>query len=185
MKIHPAVSMIISAALGLQALFLSGCASGYTRPVGQAATPFRASAQNPVAKVSVQVTPEVSEKLKNSFKFDQQQLVSKVELALSNRQLFNKEGKENTVAMEILVTHVRVRNTFNAVMWGAMSGNDSIKGDVLLRDAAGTIVDRFHVDTSYALGGWAGGQDSMRMNWLYEAFAKQVVTALSGETKKG
>jgi hypothetical protein len=69
-------------------------------------------------------------------------------------------------------------------MWGAMSGNDSIKGDATVRDATGVIVDQFHVDASYALGGFAGGQDAARMNWLYEAFAKQVVVALTGEAKK-
>ena len=45
-------------------------------------------------------------------------------------------------------------------------------------------IDSFKVTASYALGGWGGGQDGLRMNWLYEAFAKEVVKAFTGEEKK-
>ncbi len=122
--------------------------------------------------------------LKDSLRFDQQTLLRSIELALSNRQLLNKEKKDGVVSLHVTVTHVRVRNTFNAVMWGAMSGNDSIEGDITVKDAAGGVIDAFHVNTSYALGGIAGGQDSTRMNWLYEAFAKQVVSAVTGVENK-
>ena len=50
----------------------------------------------------------------------------------------------------------------------------SVDGDVTLKDASGKVLDKFSVSTSYALGGFAGGSDS-RIDWLYEAFAKQVV----------
>ena len=185
MKTNPVSSVCLVVALGCQVLLFSGCSSGYTRPIGQQpATAFKVSNQNPISGVTVAVAPEVQAKLKDSLKFDQQALARAVELALSNRQLLNAQKKEGAVVMQITVTHVRVRNTFSAVMWGAMSGNDSIKGDVVVKDANGGVVDQFHVDTAYALGGYAGGQDSMRMNWLYEAFAKQVVRALTGEDKK-
>lgn len=185
MKIHPTMLVCSLIALGTQVLFCSGCASGYTRgPATGVATAMKASSANPISEVTVQLTPEVKEHLKNCLKFDQQALGRSVELALANRQLLNKDQKNGALVLQIMVTHVRVRNTFNAVMWGAMSGNDSIKGDATVRDATGVIVDQFHVDASYALGGFAGGQDAARMNWLYEAFAKQAVVALAGEAKK-
>jgi len=177
--------LLVIAALVLPSLLFVGCSSGYTRASGSApAAVIGSSSQAHVKSVSIELTPEVREKLKDSLKFDPQMLGRTVELALSNRQLMDKAGNDGVVLMDITVTHVRVRNTFNAVMWGAMSGHDSIEGDVLMKDASGAIVDKFHVNTSYALGGWAGGQDSMRMNWLYEAFAKQVIAAITGESKK-
>jgi hypothetical protein len=183
-KLHPK-TLILIIAVGLPLLFLSGCASGYTRgPEAKGIAEFKASSANPVSKVTVELTPEVKEKLKDSLKFDQQSLLGKIELALSNHELLNKAKKDGATELHVTVTHVRVRNTFNAVMWGAMSGNDSIEGDVTIKDGSGATLDQFHVDSSYALGGFAGGQDSVRMNWLYEAFSTQVVSALTGEDKK-
>jgi hypothetical protein len=131
----------------------------------------------------VELAPAVKERLKDSLRFDARALQEKVELALRNGALLDA-AKPGAVAMNIQVTDVRVRNTFNAVMWGFMSGNDHIKGDVVVKDGTGTVLDTFHVDSSYALGGFAGGQDTARMSWLYEAFAKEVVSALTGEAKK-
>ncbi len=175
--------LFVTVVLGIQALALSGCASGYTRPPEAGAATFKATRENPISSVSIELTDEVKEKLKDSLKFDKQVLGQKIELALQNRELLNKEKKEAD-SIDITITHVRVRNTFNAVMWGAMSGNDSIHGDVKIKDPKGLVVDQFHVDTSYALGGFAGGQDSARINWLYDAFAKQVVSALAGDPQK-
>lgn len=185
MKPSPAKLIIAIAALGLQALLVSGCASGFTRtPAQKAALAPKPSATNPLSEVTIELTPKVQDKLKDNLKFDRQALRKTVELALTNLQLLDTGKTGATPTLHITVTHVRVRNTFNAVMWGAMSGNDSIQGDVVIKDSTGAVIDQFYVKASYALGGWGGGQDSMRMNWLYEAFAKEVVSALSGETKK-
>lgn len=43
----------------------------------------------------------------------------------------------------------------------------------------GKEFDRFVVSSCYALGGLAGGQDSMRMSWLYEKFAEETVKELT------
>ena len=182
MKVHPAILFCSFVALCAQVLFCSGCASGYTRGSGQrAATALGVSSGNPLSAVSVELSPNVKEKLKDSVRFDQQALLRSVVLALSNRQLLGTEKRKGVPVLEILVTQVRVRNSFNAIMWGAMSGHDCIRGDLTVRDATGGIIDQFHIDASYALGGWAGGQDSTRMTWLYDAFAKQVVKVLTGE----
>ena len=78
----------------------------------------------------------------------------------------------------------RVRSNFTAVMFGFMAGNDSITGDVVLRDAAGKELNRFEVSASYALGGLAGGMDDARMGWLYEKFAELTVENLGGPESK-
>jgi hypothetical protein len=69
------------------------------------------------------------------------------------------------------------------MMWGAMAGSDSLQGDVVLRDNTGKKLDEFVVKASYALGGLAG-QDEMRMDWLYEAFASEIVKEFEGVNSK-
>lgn len=81
--------------------------------------------------------------------------------------------------MEILVTSIRSRSAFNAVMFGFMAGDDHIKGDVIVRSPDGVELERFAVSASWALGGFAGGQTEARMGWLYETFAKHVVEELT------
>ncbi len=61
-----------------------------------------------------------------------------------------------------------------------MAGDDHIKGDVLVRAPDGTELQSFSVNASYAFGGLGGGQDSVRMNWLYENFAKRVAEEVTG-----
>jgi hypothetical protein len=67
-------------------------------------------------------------------------------------------------------------------MFGFMAGDDRIKGDVIVRGPNGVAQQQFTISTSYALGGIAGGQDSARMDWLYESFAKRVLEELTGKS---
>jgi len=46
------------------------------------------------------------------------------------------------------------------------------------------VVRKFNVSASYGLGGIAGGQDDVRMNWLYEKFAEHTIAELSGGRKE-
>jgi hypothetical protein len=41
-----------------------------------------------------------------------------------------------------------------------------------LVDPAGRALRSFEVNANYAFGGLAGGQDSVRMNWMYDKFAE-------------
>lgn len=161
-------------------IMLGGCASGVTRSDGAKLSAFQPSAEFPIGRVAVATTGGVREKLKDSLKFSADELRSKIEQALAANQMFSSQAEQG-VAMDVLVTRVRVRSTFNAVMWGAMAGNDAVEGDVTITDASGRVIDKFSVSTSYALGGFAGGQDGMRVGWLYEAFAKQVIGQLKPE----
>ncbi len=53
-------------------------------------------------------------------------------------------------------------------MWGFMAGADRVKGDVILRDAAGRKSNCFSVYADYAFGRPGRSQDEARMGWLYE-----------------
>jgi hypothetical protein len=89
-----------------------------------------------------------------------------------------------TLSIDIVIKDVRVRSTAAAVLFGFMAGDDRIVGDVELKNASGRILDRFEISASYALGGWAGGQDDMRLNWLYEEFSKVLISELKGAAAK-
>ena len=164
----------LAIALTAVIIMLSGCSSGVTRTDGRKASVFMPSAEVPIGAVKVATTDEVRGKLKDSIKFSPEQLRSSIEQALKSNQMFASQPGGG-VSMEVLVTHARVRSTFNAMMWGAMAGNDALEGDVTIKDASGKVIDKFSISASYALGGFAGGQDSTRVGWLYEAFSKQVI----------
>jgi len=181
MKSLSPLSVLLVPVFAVSVLFASGCASGVTRTAGAPAPSVQVSQAQPVTSVSVKMSDAVYERLKNSVKFSQETLRRTVQNHLENNRLFNGELSGKGLTLDILVTHVRVRNTFNAIMWGAMSGNDSVEGEVTVKNAAGEVVDKFKVTASYALGGTGGGQDGTRMGWLYEAFAKETLKTLRGE----
>ena len=175
--------LLASAAL-LGALFISGSASSVTRD-GNAlqATSFKLTEANKAAEVLLTVSPEAKEKIKDNLKFDPEELRKHVERALSAYAVLDAGRKGQLPVVEVIVTSVRVRSNFSAVMWGAMAGADNISGDIVIKDATGKTLDTFHVSASYALGGLAGGQDGARMGWMYEEFAKQAVQEITGVKK--
>ncbi len=132
---------------------------------------FEVTPQQPIREVEVSIQEDVKE----TIRFDEERFKHAVEVALDNADLYNEKSAVSMPKLDIEVTHIRVRSTFNAVMWGAMAGNDAIHGDIVIKDSSGKVLDEFTVKASYALGGLAAGQDGMRMDWLYEAFAKEVV----------
>jgi Domain of unknown function (DUF4410) len=152
---------------------LSACAS-------QVVETDTATATKPIVKAlesfSVELSPKAKQQLADDVKFDVNALYKKLELTLANRQLIAADGD---FRLKVVVTDVRVRGTFSAVMWGFMAGDDHLNGDsILLRKEGDESVYQFKVKTSYALGGWAGGQDAMRMDWLYEEFSKKIADKL-------
>lgn len=80
MKQSPILSVCASIALGIQALFFVGCASGFTRSPAQGGTAIKISSDKPVAQVAIDLTPQVREKLKDSLKFDKDALLKSIEL---------------------------------------------------------------------------------------------------------
>jgi hypothetical protein len=63
-------------------------------------------------------------------------------------------------------------------MWGFMAGTDQLNGTATLTRLDGRPAGSFKVGTSYGLGGFGGGQDSSRLAWLYEEFAKLLTQEL-------
>jgi hypothetical protein len=156
-------------------LAMVGCASGVKRPETYKTAVFKPSAETPIGLINVAATSEAIAKIEAAKKkFDPELLRSSIQNALNANQMMAPSG-QGGLTMDVLVTRVRIRSTFNAIMWGAMSGNDAVEGDVVVKDSSGKILDKLSVNASYALGGFAGGQDAARTGWLYEAFAKEVV----------
>lgn len=167
-------------AMGALILGLVGCAAG----VQHAKVDNKQYLSTKPAKaVSISLNDEAKAKVNDNLKFDQNALLDHVKRALTAKNLLAENKPESTNTVEILVKDFRVRSNFSAVMFGFMAGNDSITGDVILKDAAGKELNKFEVSASYALGGLAGGQDGARMGWLYEKFAELAVENLSGTAK--
>lgn len=167
----------------LSVLWFSGCASSVSRDGATTAMSYKLSTEKKAAEVTIEISPEAQEKIKDNLKFDKEELRKHLERALTAYSLLDAGQKGQLPTVEILVTSVRVRSNFSAVAFGFMAGGDNISGDILLKDPAGKVIDRFHVSATYALGGLAGGQDSARMGWLYEEFAKQAMQEVAGIKK--
>ncbi len=164
------------------AFVLAGCASGVKREgdtpmvAGQKVTPL------PVGAVTVSLSPEAQKLAAENPKFDQEKLLYTVKRTLEVNGLIKNDPAAPKA--EIIVTEFRVRGTFSAVMWGVMAGTDNVTGDVIVRDTSGKQLRRFTINASYGLGGFAGGQDDARLNWLYEKFAEHTVAELGGPRKE-
>jgi hypothetical protein len=158
---------------------MTGCASGVSRTKVNSKEPFVCSANNPIGNIELTLTQEGKAALTDNLKFDPEELKDHVERALYASSLLDTNGKANLLTLMVEVKDIRVRSNFSAVMWGFMAGDDHIVGDIVVKATDGLEMDRFEVSSSYALGGFAGGQDSSRMGWLYEAFAEETIKELT------
>jgi hypothetical protein len=137
---------------------------GATRPVVKALKDF-----------TVEMAPEAKLQLADNVKFDINALRSTLQRTLEGNSLMAPDGNYR---LNVVVNDIRVRSTFNAVMWGFMAGNDHLTGDVIVLNLAGEPAYNFEASASYALGGLGGGQDASRMNWLYEEFSAMIANEL-------
>jgi hypothetical protein len=110
----------------------------------------------------VALTPEAQKQAADNLKFNHETLLATVRRALEGNDVLAKEADQSLPKIDIVVTDIRVRSAFSAVMFGFMAGDDHINGDVVVRSVNGAEVQRFSVGASYALGGLAGGQDETR-----------------------
>jgi hypothetical protein len=161
------------------AILCTGCASGVRRD--GAAHQEYLNANGPVAKsVSMSLSPEAQKKITDNVKFNPQSLLDTVKRTMQASKLLDEKSDAATRSVDIVVTDMRARSNFTAIAFGFMAGADMVKGDVIVHDLQGNEVDRFEVHADYALGGLAGGQDSTRMDWLYEKFAELTLKNLMG-----
>ena len=83
-----------------------------------------------------------------------------------------------------VITDIRVRSTFNAFMWGFMAGDDHIVGDVSLIGDKGEPRHTFKISASYALGGFAGMNET-RMGWPFQGVFQTHAGGDQGRTRSG
>jgi hypothetical protein len=163
---------------------LCACAADITRSADTALTkPHFVEQGRQAGQLQLTLTGDATKQLTDNLKFNQNTLLDTVRRALEANNIIAKDSSSTLPSIEILVTDVRVRSNFSAIMFGFMAGDDRIKGDILVRAPSGVAVQQFTISVSYALGGLAGGQDDARMSWLYESFAKKVVEELTGAVK--
>lgn len=163
---------------------LAGCASGVKHSEDKTTTaPAFAEAGKQCSSVTLRLQPAAQLKIADNLKFDQEKLLGTIKRALQARNVIAAGPNPALPTIEVLVTDIRTRSNFSAVMWGFMAGDDHINGEVIVRGPDGRVLQHFSVSASYALGGLAGGQDDVRMGWLYETFAKHVLEELTGAPK--
>jgi hypothetical protein len=170
-----------SVAVAALAAVLAGCASG-VRHADDAAKreAYFAGGGKLAREVTLSLDKNAQAQISGEARFSRDRLLSTVKSALEARGLLAQSPDASLPTIEIVVTDVRVRSSFSAVMFGFMAGDDRIVGDMIARDSAGKELQRFSVSASYALGGFGGGQDEARMGWLYQTFAKELVNGLTG-----
>jgi hypothetical protein len=161
-------------AMALLIAALAGCASQVTR------LPEATSAREPVRALTsfeIEISPVAKAAMADAEtqKFDLVAFRGVVQRTLDAAKLVSPDGD---FKLTVTIDELRVRSTFNAIMWGFMAGTDQLNGTATLIRLDGRPVGNFKVGTSYGLGGFGGGQDSMRVAWLYEEFAKMLTQEL-------
>ena len=72
------------------------------------------------------------------------------------------------------INAIRVRSILNALMSDFMAIIVHLSSDAVMLNLAGEPVYAFEASAPYALGGFGSGQDSSRMNCLYEKFSGMI-----------
>ena len=167
------MSLIRPIAIALLVASLAGCASQVTRsPEATPKEPVRA-----LTSFSVEISPAAKAAMAEpeTQKFDPAAFKAVLQRTLDAAQLVSPDGD---FKLTVTIDELRIRGTFNAVFRGFMAGADQLNGTCTLTRLDDRPVGNFKVGASYALGGFAGGLDSSRVNWLYEEFAKQLTNEL-------
>jgi hypothetical protein len=129
-----------------------------------------------VTQVVALMSPDATKQLADNFQFNREELATFLRRRLEAKGLISATS---THQVQIVVTDIRVRSAIAAIMLGFMAGDDHVTGRVRVLDAQGRALRSFDVNATYALGGLAGGQDSMRMNWLYDKFSELAAIELA------
>lgn len=132
-------------------------------------------------KVVVVLSDAVTKDKDKAYRAEDLELDQHIVSAMKASNLFDENSPSS---LRVTVNSIRVRNTFNAVMFGFMAGSDNIDGTVQLVDAAQKPGADFNIHASYSLGGLAGGQSGTRLGWLRDKFAELTVDTILGKTDK-
>ncbi len=169
----------------LLALVLAACASGVQRApeIGLQQPQFDDPGEQ-AGSLTIDLSDEARKEAADNFKFSQEELFQMIRQSLEVNNLLAEQPDVALPTIEVTVTSVRVRSNFTAAMFGFMAGNDHINGDVTVRAPDGGTLQQFSVSAFYALGGLGAGQDSIRLDWLYENFAERMTEELMGKTEE-
>ncbi len=168
---------LMRSSIALVLLALGACATNVQRYTN-VPTARVVAGSDVIRSVSVTLSASGQSDWAQNTQFDKNTLLTHVEQVLQAQRIYapNSGGQDT---LEVQITAIRVRSTFNAVMWGFMAGSDNLRGDVYLRDPSGKLLNHFSVYASNALGGIAGGAQSVRWGWLYNKFAQLVAQNLT------
>jgi len=165
-----------------------GCASGVSRQADTDISGVRTalsepvSKENPISLLTLELSREAKNKLSDNSSFDEQALFEKISSELTQSGLYVEQT--DNIKLNIMVTDLRIRSGFSAVMFGFFAGNDFISGEVSLIGENNTQLDRFSIEVSYAFGGVVGGETSFRTEWLYSTFTAELIKELKGKNKE-
>lgn len=172
-------------AAALLALIVTACSSGVQRaPEAELQQPQFDEPGEQAGSLTIDLSEEARKDVVDNLKFNQDTFDQTIRRALDANNLLAEPSDDTLPGIVVTVTSVRVRSSFTAVMFGFMAGNDHIDGDVTVRGPDGGTLQQFGISAAYALGGLAGGQDSARLDWLYEEFAKRLTQELTGKTEE-
>ncbi|HEX6708279.1 MAG TPA: DUF4410 domain-containing protein [Albitalea sp.] len=128
-----------------------------------------------LGKVVARMSPAAIKQQADNPQFSRDELATYLYRKLESKGLIAGAATHH---VDIVVTDIRVRSAAAAVMLGLLAGEDRVTGTVRVMDPSGKPLRSFEIKASYALGGWGGGQDSMRMNWMYDKFSELALTEL-------
>jgi hypothetical protein len=132
-------------------------------------------------KVLIVLSDAVSKNKDKAYRAEDLALDRHIIAAMQASNLYDESAPG---VLRVTVNSIRVRNTFNAVMFGFMAGSDNIDGTVELLDGQQKPRTSFSINASYSLGGFGGGQSDARLGWLRDKFAELTVNTILGKTEK-
>lgn len=157
---------------------LSGCAGTLQREAGSANGQAKLVGAS-YSKMEIVLTDQARKLQADNPQFNAQELAGYLQRRLDGNGLLRPDA---AYRVNVTIDEFRVRSAVSAVLFGLMAGTDSIDGHVQVVDGQGRHLHSFKISASYGLGGWGGGQDGTRMNWLYDKFAELTVGELMGTT---
>lgn len=108
----------------------------------------------------------------------------KEEFLQSIQKQFDKHGliqSKSNLNLEIIIKRVKIRSQLNALL--PLPGNDKIEAQVAIQEN-GKVLDKFKVNSSYALGGTANALAIVRTHLLYSNFSKMTSDLFTGNYLK-
>lgn len=151
-----------------------------TTPPGQASL---APSRSPLQGVTVTLTSAAQEQAATDPRFKQDAVVAAVESELRARKLLAEDGVKPERTVTIVIDDFATHPTSNAVIFGYVTSEGTLTGDVDVRATSGQQLQAFQVTAKSRLVTRASGEDNQALHALYRKFAKLAVDKLSGTSK--